>query len=69
MVDPDRDGFRRVTVKDGPGDGTVNSRSLEACENWKGKTENTINVKQLENVQHFDIVTEPYLFQYLKEIL
>ena len=48
----------------GPGDGTVNERSLMACNKWKDTT-----VVDFDNVDHLDILADSRVLDYLENLL
>lgn len=49
---------------DGPGDGTVNEKSLKACHKWKDTT-----VAEFDNVEHLDILADLRVLDYIENIL
>ena len=56
---PDND----VVLKKGDGDGTVNLRSLEACQSWM----TTTTVKVFEKLDHLGILRDPNVVDYVLE--
>ncbi|KAF6214995.1 hypothetical protein GE061_009743 [Apolygus lucorum] len=53
----------------GPGDGSVNLRSLEHCKNWKNQQDQTVYVKHFPNMNHIGIVTDRRMVDYITHVL
>lgn len=56
----------------GDGDGTVNARSLKACEQWSGtkaQREKTIHSIEIPGVDHMGILGDKRVVEYVLEIL
>lgn len=60
------------TLVTGDGDGTVNSRSLKACEHWAGtkaQQEKTVHSIEVPNAEHMGILSDKRAIQYILNIL
>ena len=58
-----------VDSKYGPGDGTVNLRSLEGCTHWENKLKQKVFAKNFAKIKHMDMVKSNKVFEYMKDIL
>ncbi|KAF6214998.1 hypothetical protein GE061_009746 [Apolygus lucorum] len=56
-------------IKAGPGDGTVNLRSLEYCKKWKQQQNQAVYVEHFHNVDHLGIVTNKETVDYITKVL
>lgn len=60
------------TLVTGDGDGTVNARSLKACEQWSGtkaQAEKTIHSIEIPGVDHMGILSDKRVVEYVLEVL
>ena len=55
--------------KSGDGDGTVNIRSLKACENWSGKQFQPVKTKAFRRLDHQGILKDPSVIQYVQDLV
>ncbi|KAM8717314.1 hypothetical protein ACLKA7_004076 [Drosophila subpalustris] len=53
----------------GIGDGTVNQRSLRACQHWSGYTSSPISTLALQGVDHMGILVQQDVLQYVRTVL
>ncbi|XP_017153542.2 group XV phospholipase A2-like [Drosophila miranda] len=53
----------------GPGDGTVNQRSLRACKYWSGYTSSPISTLALQGVDHMKILSHEDVLQYIRTVM
>ncbi|XP_039483450.1 phospholipase A2 group XV-like [Drosophila santomea] len=53
----------------GLGDGTVNQRSLRACQYWSGYSSAPINTLALQNVDHMHILSNPDVLKYIRTVM
>lgn len=53
LVYPSSDLSKKPSLITGDGDGTVNSRSLQACNQWKGKQKKNVKTIEIPGVDHF----------------
>lgn len=68
--------YRKTEVPDGKpdlifgdGDGTVNTRSLSACNNWAQMQEQPVKSQPFPNVDHMNILSDNRVIQYIVDIL
>lgn len=60
------------TLVSGDGDGTVNARSLKACEQWSGtkaQGAKTIHSIELPRADHMGILSDKRVVEYVLELL
>ena len=57
------------TTTNGDGDGTVNLRSLRACEMWSKRQVYKVTSKTYEGVGHNEILSDENVKNYIKELL
>lgn len=53
----------------GDGDGTVNIRSLNACESWRGYQTSNISIAQFQGVDHMGILSSQDVIKYIAQVL
>lgn len=53
----------------GLGDGTVNQRSLRACQYWSGYSSAHINTLALQGVDHMKILAHPDVLKYVRTVM
>lgn len=53
----------------GTGDGTVNDRSLQGCTYWHGKQNQPIITKPIEKGEHFEILSNQQVVNYILDVL
>ncbi|XP_065841022.1 lysosomal phospholipase A and acyltransferase-like [Oscarella lobularis] len=53
----------------GNGDGTVNEESLVLCNNWKGDASHDVTTRIFPNINHFDMVSDLSVIDYVKTIV
>ncbi|XP_030240485.1 group XV phospholipase A2 [Drosophila navojoa] len=56
-------------LKMGYGDGTVNQRSLRACQSWEGYSSAHISTLALKGVDHMGILVHPDVLQYIRTVM
>lgn len=56
-------------VNYGDGDGTVNIRSLEACNRWKQQQTQSFNSFNIYGVDHLSILADPTVLAFLRKII
>jgi len=52
----------------GDGDGTVNTRSLTACQRWQGQKWN-VTLQQFNNTEHVGMLSSPQVIDAVNQIL
>lgn len=60
------------TLVTGDGDGTVNARSLKACEKWTGtkaQREKTIHSIELPGADHMGVLSDKRVLKYILDVL
>ncbi|XP_034101270.1 phospholipase A2 group XV [Drosophila albomicans] len=53
----------------GIGDGTVNQRSLRACQHWSGLTSSPVSTLALQGVDHMGILANKDMLQYVRTVM
>ncbi|EDW04165.1 phospholipase A2 group XV [Drosophila grimshawi] len=53
----------------GVGDGTVNQRSLRACQHWSGQSSSQISTLALQGVDHMGVLTNQDVYQYIRTVM
>lgn len=56
------------TLTYGPGDGTVNLRSLEGCLSWQGKQPQKVYSHTFQGVNHMAIISNPDVIAYINSL-
>lgn len=53
----------------GNGDGTVNIRSLQACQKFIGKQQQQVVIKSFSKAEHLGIIGDPRVIEYIKNLV
>jgi lysophospholipase-3 len=53
----------------GDGDGSVNLRSSQACTLWRGLQKQSITTLDVEKVEHFEILHNEQVVNYIKDLM
>ena len=53
----------------GDGDGTVNIRSLMACQSFVGKQKQEVVIKSFSNAEHMGMVGDTRVIEYVKNLI
>lgn len=56
-------------VIEGNGDGTVNIRSLEACQRWKGQQSARVAWQSFHKAEHLDMLRREDIQAYIRAVL
>lgn len=56
-------------LKKGDGDGTVNTKSLEACTRWQTKQKHKVHVQSFKHVNHLGMLKHPDVVGYLEKTI
>lgn len=51
------------------GDGTVNRRSLEACDTWSQQQDCGVTLKGYQSINHNGVLSDPNVLNYMKSVL
>lgn len=60
------------TLINGDGDGTVNTRSLRACDHWNGMKEQkgkNVTLFEVSKVDHMTVLSDQRIIQYILDVL
>lgn len=56
-------------LEQGDGDGTVNYRSLSACQHWKNLQKPSVQALELQNVDHMAILSHRAVLKYILDLM
>lgn len=56
-------------LENGDGDGTVNYRSLSACNHWKGLQGAPVHAVELDNVDHMGVLSNGRVLKYILDLM